>query len=140
MGIDLSENGNGYNDLMEHQGHHLVVVAYGNEEKPNVNVAIECETCDCVLVDFDRPANDYTIEECIENLNSSIETWGEGETNKKMIAAYSNDKKHMRKAIADFRSGNYAAAWKKICGWDSILRDMVPMKLYDFLQEKFDKE
>lgn len=51
-----------YEDLIEHVGHEIVCVTYGGKLTPDgatidaVNVAIECETCGCVLVDFDRPA------------------------------------------------------------------------------------
>ena len=53
MGIDLSENGQGYEDLKNHIGHEIVCVAYGKIDDP-VNMAIECETCNEVLVDFDK--------------------------------------------------------------------------------------
>lgn len=54
MAIDLSENGKGYNDLLEHTGHKLVCVAYGDHNYTS-NVAIECEDCGVVLVDFNQP-------------------------------------------------------------------------------------
>jgi hypothetical protein len=59
MAIDLSENGEGFNDLKAHIGHKIVCVNYGvgdDEHFSTTNVAIECETCNCVLVDFDAPA------------------------------------------------------------------------------------
>ena len=40
-----------YNDLVTHVGHKIVCVTYGD---PAENVAIECETCNEVLMDFDR--------------------------------------------------------------------------------------
>ena len=49
MSIDLE---NGYEELLSHRGHEVVVVTYGPE---NENVAIECEDCATVLLDFDRP-------------------------------------------------------------------------------------
>lgn len=54
MAIDLSENGRGYEDLREHIGHKIVCTPYGDYYDP-VNVAIECKTCNCVLVSFDQP-------------------------------------------------------------------------------------
>ena len=56
MGIRLDDKG-GYEDLKEHVGHDVVVVAYkepGSKDEP-VNVAIECETCGVVLISFDKP-------------------------------------------------------------------------------------
>jgi len=53
MGIDLSKNG--YADLREHIGHAVVCVCYGKPHEDPHNVALECETCGCVLVDFDHP-------------------------------------------------------------------------------------
>ena len=50
-----------FEDLIGHVGHEIVCVTYGDEpdygdiSKDNLNVAVECETCGCVLVDFDRP-------------------------------------------------------------------------------------
>jgi len=58
MSIDLSENGNvknGYEDLKKHIGHNIVVVGYGTPAEPSINVAIECEDCNEVLIDFDKP-------------------------------------------------------------------------------------
>lgn len=54
MGIDLN---NGYEDLLRHVGHKVVCVGYGaGEITPFDNVAIECEDCGEVLIDFDHPA------------------------------------------------------------------------------------
>lgn len=54
-----------FKSLYEHYNHHLCVATYGrkansNDHDPNVesdvaNVAIECEECSCVLLDFDNP-------------------------------------------------------------------------------------
>lgn len=41
-----------YEELREHLGHRIVCVCYGKDE-PN-NVAVECETCNTVLLDFDK--------------------------------------------------------------------------------------
>lgn len=45
----------GFDDLAGHVGHNVGVVAYGSAESGTVNVAIECDDCGEVLVDFDRP-------------------------------------------------------------------------------------
>ena len=42
-----------YDDLIVHKGHKIEVVTYGFEDS-DVNVAIECEDCSEVLLDFDR--------------------------------------------------------------------------------------
>ena len=55
MAIDLSEKGSGYKDLLFHVGHTLNVVGYGPYGEDPVNVAIECEDCGEVLVEFDAP-------------------------------------------------------------------------------------
>lgn len=39
-----------YNDLADHYGHDVVIAIYGEGE----NVAIECEECSEVLLDFDK--------------------------------------------------------------------------------------
>ena len=54
MAIDLK---NGYEELRQHLGHLIVAVSYGDPDGSDApeNVAIECETCDEVLLDFDRP-------------------------------------------------------------------------------------
>lgn len=42
--------------LMEHRGHHVTCVCYGEWDDP-VDVCIECEDCGCVLIsaeDFDE--------------------------------------------------------------------------------------
>jgi len=40
-----------YSGLLDHIGHNVVCVCYGDMPEP-ANVAIECEDCGCVLVDF----------------------------------------------------------------------------------------
>jgi hypothetical protein len=40
-----------FEDLIGHIGHNIVCVTYGD---PAVNVALECEGCGMVLLDFDR--------------------------------------------------------------------------------------
>lgn len=40
-----------YQDLVRHIGHRIVCIQYGDGD----NVAVKCETCSEVLVDFDRP-------------------------------------------------------------------------------------
>ena len=44
-----------YAELFRHRGHKIVCVSYGQYNDPD-NVAVECETCSEVLLDFDRPA------------------------------------------------------------------------------------
>lgn len=43
-----------YEELCDHIGHEIVVAYYGDREAP-VNVAVECETCGLVLLDYNRP-------------------------------------------------------------------------------------
>lgn len=50
-----------YDELKQHIGHKIVCVAYGNppwkfDDKERIieNVAIECETCNEVLFDYDK--------------------------------------------------------------------------------------
>jgi hypothetical protein len=38
-----------YEELAKHYGHKIVIAKYGK-----ANVAIECETCNVVLLDFDK--------------------------------------------------------------------------------------
>jgi hypothetical protein len=45
----------GFYELCAHVGHDVVVVAYMDEDMYTYNVAIECEDCCAVLLDFDRP-------------------------------------------------------------------------------------
>lgn len=46
-----------FNQLRQHVGHHIVCVEYGNDDAGVVNVALECEDCGEVLLDFDKPAD-----------------------------------------------------------------------------------
>jgi len=55
MGIDLSEGGHGFHDLAKHVGHNIHVTTYGDGYPENI--AVECLTCNEILVDFDRPTN-----------------------------------------------------------------------------------
>ena len=42
---------NSYKELLEHKGHKIVCVTYGKNDE---NVAIECEDCNEVLLDYDK--------------------------------------------------------------------------------------
>lgn len=42
-----------YKELLNHYGHDVVVVIYGDPDDPE-NVAVECKDCYQVLTDFDR--------------------------------------------------------------------------------------
>jgi len=53
-----------FNSLVYHEGHNIVYVTYGRPNGEPVNVAVECETCNTVLLDFDRE------EELPVNLNN----------------------------------------------------------------------
>ena len=57
MSVQLVENG--FKDLGRHVLHDVVVVAYGSHDNPindeAVNIALECETCGEVLLDFNNP-------------------------------------------------------------------------------------
>jgi hypothetical protein len=49
---------NNYHELKTHLGHQIVCVGYGSKRaqdngEPPKNVAIECETCNEVLMDYD---------------------------------------------------------------------------------------
>jgi hypothetical protein len=43
-----------FEELMKHKGHKIVCVTYGNKQSGIVNVALECETCYEVLLDYDK--------------------------------------------------------------------------------------
>jgi hypothetical protein len=49
-----------FDGLASHIGHRIVCVAYGREQAENV--AVECETCNTVLLDFEREDADGTDE------------------------------------------------------------------------------
>ena len=51
-----------FNDLINHVGHKIVCVGYGKSTGKDgkldfANAAIECETCNEVLLDFDKEEN-----------------------------------------------------------------------------------
>jgi len=49
---------NSYEELREHIGHKIVCVGYSHTLPPipPANVALECEDCGVVLVDYDHPS------------------------------------------------------------------------------------
>lgn len=55
MGLPLYDPRSCYDELRHHIGHRIVCVGYGNPEESPANVAIECETCGEVLIDFNNP-------------------------------------------------------------------------------------
>jgi hypothetical protein len=66
VGIDLH---NGYDDLRQHLGHRVVVAEYGGGD----NVALECEDCAEVLVDFDRTTP--PVLPAAVNLAKKVQNW-----------------------------------------------------------------
>ena len=52
-----------YKELKRHLGHKIVCVAYGGEDEEPWSVALECETCNEVLLDYDREEDDDEEEE-----------------------------------------------------------------------------
>ena len=59
MALDLSNTEIAFEELLKHLGHKVVVVCYGADlHRAPENVAIECETCGCVLIDFNHPDHD----------------------------------------------------------------------------------
>lgn len=59
MGLPLSDAEALYRCMYEHVGHNIVCVQYAN----GANVAIECETCNVVLIDVDCPEEDDDPQE-----------------------------------------------------------------------------
>lgn len=43
-----------YAQLREHIGHEIACVCYGEKRKAPENVAIECKTCNEVILSYDR--------------------------------------------------------------------------------------
>lgn len=51
-----------FKELLNHVGHHIECVTYGNKETGVVNIAIECQTCHEILFNIDKPK---TIEKYV---------------------------------------------------------------------------
>lgn len=45
-------------EIMRHRGHMLLAVTYGHDMERPVNYAIECEDCQCVLLDTEEQPDD----------------------------------------------------------------------------------
>lgn len=57
-----------YNELKRHVGHDIVCVSYGD----GVNVAVECEDCNEVLLDYDKDDSDQMDQQTIELLENNL--------------------------------------------------------------------
>jgi len=53
MGLPLHDPKECFSELKRHIGHRVVVVGYGRPHEAPINVAIECESCGEVILDFD---------------------------------------------------------------------------------------
>ena len=60
--MDYNMSASNYENLVRHYGHKIECVMYGNSD----NVAIECQTCSEILLDFDKKPS---IESCNHNFN-----------------------------------------------------------------------
>jgi hypothetical protein len=54
MSINTGDADAAYGELLDHVGHEIACVTYGD----GANVAIECETCGTVLLDADKPGTE----------------------------------------------------------------------------------
>ena len=57
MGLNLSDSAVAFDELKNHVGHKIVCVGYADKAEYR-NVAVECETCGAVLIDFDQVDRD----------------------------------------------------------------------------------
>ncbi len=57
-----------YEELVSHIGHKIVCVEYGDK----ANVAVECETCMTVLLDFEKPSGRWVVD--LESFTVEAET------------------------------------------------------------------
>jgi hypothetical protein len=62
-------------DLRTHIGHKLACVSYGSEPGKPVNVAIECEDCSTVLLDFDKPTRKTKADKRRESIEERRGSW-----------------------------------------------------------------
>lgn len=60
----------GFDELKGHIGHDVVVVGYGQDEVKNV--AIECETCGCVLKDYNVGESEGDRLEACKKANNDL--------------------------------------------------------------------
>lgn len=69
-----------YDELKNHVGHDVIVAHYAGDG-PFANVAVECETCGCVLFDYDNTdGEDYPIPIDIETEeDGSVYIYGYGQ-------------------------------------------------------------
>jgi len=64
-----------YEDLRNHIGHKIVCVAYsdGENEQSPANVAVECETCNEVLMDFDKYTHTMVMQRTNYNFITDLQ-------------------------------------------------------------------
>lgn len=61
-----------YDEMRLHYGHKIHIAIYGPPEEPE-NVAVECDTCNMVLMDADRPIRTILTEDGV--LKVIAESW-----------------------------------------------------------------
>lgn len=139
MGIDLT---NGYNDLKGHIGHKIVCQPYGDPRDP-VNIAIECETCNCILIDFNQPQKAPSIKTITEGdlsyFETKIDNWKEdNKKDKKMVEAYTKDRKELRIILGFVKKGKYKEAGEHAYFLDTVVRDVIPSKIYNIIIDAYE--
>lgn len=65
MKVDLR---NGFQHVREHVGHDLECIFYGENKENALNVTIECKTCGCVILDFNRIEGNADSIQDIKNI------------------------------------------------------------------------
>jgi hypothetical protein len=65
-----------FKDLEAHIGHNIVCVGYGKDgKKPYQNVAVECEDCNEVLLDYDRDQEVEPLEAIMIEFIGESNSW-----------------------------------------------------------------
>ena len=103
-----------FQSLSQHVGHKIVCVTYGKPSEPPVNVAIECEDCNEVLLDYDN-------ENFTENGNGNTEPVSRykvitycdfGESGRRTVIGH-----HLTTQTAERALPRYIRIYSKLHGW-----------------------
>lgn len=102
-----------YSDLANHIGHKISCVGYGE-----VNVAIECKTCDTVLIDFDKhdntPEQDVPMGVHSDLANHSLEQKDE---KNELFCPYCGDQLTEQSELENAKI--YYESYRKCPHWDN---------------------
>ena len=78
-------------------------------------------------------------KEQIEKFEIAIKNWkaiGDHKKDKEMVALYKKDRKDLRRVVSLIKRGKFKQAGNMAWDLDSVVRDVIPIRVYNFITKE----